>query len=134
MFGDIIEGFLHDLINDGFYRIGHFIFLDMDLRFDADGGILWHLHLLPGTDSGGHGQRPENKVGDRTGGSFINLSSDADFHVHGVFNLMKDTVKGCRNCDKFAPSAELFDLKQSAAIFGLKPLPLKTFVRKPTPG
>ena len=37
--GNIIQGFLHDPINDGFYRIGHLIFLDMDLRFDVDSRI-----------------------------------------------------------------------------------------------
>ncbi len=65
---------------------------------------------------------------------FINPSSSTNFHVHHVLNFMKNNVKCRRHSHKFAPSPNLFDLKQSATIFGLKLLTLKTLSRKPTLG
>jgi len=66
--------------------------------------------------------------------SFINPSSSTNFHVYRVLNLMKNNVQCCRHSNKFAPSSNLFDLKQSAAILGLKLLTRKTLSRKPTLG
>jgi len=105
----------------------------MRVRVEKCGNMLEntlrHLQLLPGADSGSHCQRPENKEGDSTRGGFINPSSSTHFHVHRVLHLMKNKVKCCRHSNKFAPSSNLFDLKQSAPIFGLKLLTLKTLSR-----
>jgi hypothetical protein len=95
---------------------------------------LRHFDLLPGADSSRHGQGPENKVGDSTRSRFINPPSSANFHVHCVFHLMENDVKCRGHSDKFAPPSDFFDLKQSAAIFGLKLLTLKALSRKPTLG
>ena len=108
----------------------------MRVRAEKSGNLLEntlrHLHLLPGADSGSHCQRPEKKEGDSACSSFINPSPGTNSHVHRVLNLMKNNVKCCRHSNKFVPTANLFDLKQSAAIFGLKLLTLKTLSRKPT--
>jgi hypothetical protein len=52
----------------------------------------------------------------------------------GVSILPKRNIKCRRHSHKFAPSSNLLDLKQSAAIGGLKLLTLKPLPRKPTLG